>query len=96
MEFRYWAATGRVEGIRYMLYDSGVEFNDIKIPFTPEGKETWLENKKSIEKSGYFSAMPVLVSGDFILSQTLAVTRYIGDKLGFFDGFSLEEVLFFI
>ena len=97
IELRYFDCLGRGEPLRYILYDSGVQFEDFKIGFDEESISVWHnEHKKEVKHSGFFKSLPVLnvyhEDGTvFTLSQSLAIAIYLAEKLGYFNDFNLEE-----
>jgi len=76
-ELLYWPLAGRGEFIRLIFEDAGVPFKDNSdvqaITAIKEGKEAFYPS----------FAPPFLKRGDFTLSQTAVICRYLGKQFGY-------------
>ncbi|GMS94675.1 hypothetical protein PENTCL1PPCAC_16850 [Pristionchus entomophagus] len=70
----YLDARARAEPIRMMLAIAGVEFEDVRLPFS-----TWKESLKDTP----FHALPTLEVDGVKFGQSLAILRYIAKEFGF-------------
>lgn len=71
----YWGVRGRGQPLRHLLSYVGLEFQE-KIYATPE------QYKADVSSIGDFPNLPYLIDGDFKISETLAIARYIVRKAG--------------
>ncbi|PIG85923.1 glutathione S-transferase [Aspergillus arachidicola] len=81
---------GRGEVIRLFLKDAGVEFNDVRYPYD----DTWPAASAVLKEKGLSvtGRVPVLEYEGKILTQHLAILRYLARELGEYDGnTSLEK-----
>ena len=77
----YWATRGRANGIRTMLHYCGVDFHNYmyEVGAAPTySKEAWLTVKQSLGLD--FPNLPYLIDGDFKLTESLAIYKYIARK----------------
>ncbi len=80
-ELFYWPGIqGRGEFVRLVLEDVGVEYDDVARD-TSDG-EARLERALDEELSPYAFAVPVLRDGELIIPQTVAITRFLGERHG--------------
>ena len=78
-ELHYWPLVGRGEFVRLLFEEAGVPYKELN--------DTEILSKiykfKTVEQSGFPNfALPVIVKGDFRLSQTPTICKYLGDKFG--------------
>ncbi|GBN99356.1 Glutathione S-transferase Mu 1, partial [Araneus ventricosus] len=84
----YWDFRGRGEPIRYLLHYKKVDFEDKRYPNDAVGFQEWQKDKFSL---GFdFPNLPYYIDGDIKLTQSIAIMRYLGNKLGL-DGKTDEE-----
>ncbi|GBN57164.1 Glutathione S-transferase Mu 1 [Araneus ventricosus] len=84
----YWDLRGRGEPIRYLLHYKEVDFEDKRYPADAVGFEEWQRDKFSL---GFdFPNLPYYIDGDIKLTQSIAIVRYLGNKLGL-DGKTDEQ-----
>ncbi|WP_437832940.1 glutathione S-transferase family protein [Sorangium sp. So ce1153] len=87
MKLIYFPVRGRMEPARLMLELVGARYELETIPFElwsgPEGKERML-------RCTPFGQLPVLQDGEFVLSQSQAINRYVARKLNLY-GDTAEE-----
>ncbi|WP_437957878.1 glutathione S-transferase family protein [Sorangium sp. So ce119] len=87
MKLTYFPVRGRMEPARLMLELVGARYELETIPFElwsgPEGKARMLRQTP-------FGQLPVLQDGDFVLSQSQAINRYVARKLNLY-GATLAE-----
>lgn len=84
----YWNIRGLAQPIRLLLTQAGVDFEDKRYPTlgTPPSESNssdWLADKNANTFDLTFPNLPYLIDGDVHLTQTLAILRYLGRKLGF-------------
>lgn len=80
-ELFYWPGIqGRGEFVRLVLEDVGVEYDDVGRD-TNDGEER-IESALSEELSPYAFAVPVLRDDQLIIPQTVAITRFLGERHG--------------
>ncbi|CAL1275165.1 unnamed protein product [Larinioides sclopetarius] len=84
----YWDLRGRAESIRYVLHYKKVDFEDKRYPMDPEGFQQWQKDKFSLGCD--FPNLPYYIDGDIKLTQSIAIMRYLGNKLGL-EGKTDEE-----
>ena len=78
LKLYYWKMQGRAQMIRVLLKYLQIEYEDIH-PTTEE----WPELLKTFEEGGFhFPNLPLLVDGDFKLTESDAILSYIADKYG--------------
>ena len=77
----YWKIRHLASGIRYQLAYCGVNYNMVEYTMgqAPEfNRDEWLTQK---EKLGLdFPNLPYFIDGDFSLTETLPIHKYITDK----------------
>ncbi|KAF8777973.1 Glutathione S-transferase like protein [Argiope bruennichi] len=84
----YWDLRGRGEPIRYLLHFKRVDFEDKRYPADVEGFQEWQKDKFNL---GFdFPNLPYYIDGDIKLTQSIAIMRYLGQKLGL-DGKTDEQ-----
>ncbi|MDB4961505.1 MAG: glutathione S-transferase [Myxococcales bacterium] len=77
-ELFYWPEIqGRGEFVRLVLEDAGLDYVDIGRK-DPDRIEAALEG----ELAPWAFAVPVLRAGDLVIPQTVAITRYLGERHG--------------
>ena len=76
MEFVYWPIKGLAEHIRYLLNYLKIEYKETTI----EDYDQWIAEKNNIGLP--FPNLPYIVDGDFKLSESRAIARYLCDKFG--------------
>ncbi len=78
-ELFYWSGIqGRGEFVRLVLEDLGLPYRDIG---REDGDERIVRALET-ELAPYTFAVPALRDGDLVLSQTAAITRYLGERHG--------------
>src|SRR5687768_12214104 len=76
-ELIYWSEIqGRGEFVRLVLEDAGVPYVDV----AREGGD--VAKLLGTELAPYAFAVPVLRDGDLIIPQTVAITRFLGERHG--------------
>merc|ERR1712002_35813 len=81
----YWDIRGLAESIRLLLEHTGTEYEDRRVHMT---KPTWLDYKQGL---GFdFPNLPYFQEGEFKLTQSLAILRYLGRKSGLIGTSELE------
>ncbi|OWF56792.1 glutathione S-transferase 1-like isoform X2 [Mizuhopecten yessoensis] len=79
----YFNGRGRAEGIRMVLVEAGVPFEDIRIT-----KQQWATMKESTPTH----TLPILELEDgTVLSQSSAILRYLGRKFGMYSDNITEQ-----
>ncbi|XP_065827531.1 hematopoietic prostaglandin D synthase-like [Oscarella lobularis] len=86
--FRYFACQGRAEPLRLLLADSGVQFDDERVPID----EKWKQTKQDRSISGPFQCLPVLHWDSHLIAQTEAIAVYLSIKLGYAGDGSPEQM----
>uniref|UniRef100_A0A0L8HGW3 GST N-terminal domain-containing protein n=1 Tax=Octopus bimaculoides TaxID=37653 RepID=A0A0L8HGW3_OCTBM len=82
-ELLYWTIKGRGEIVRVTLAAAGLDFKDTRYTL-----EEWPSYKNSIPSK----AIPVLIiDGTTVLSQSMAIIRYLGRLYGFYGKTVYEE-----
>jgi glutathione S-transferase len=84
---RYFDVRGRAEPLRLALTHSGVSFEDERVATG----SNWPTLKAQRTFSGPLSQLPVLVWDDFEITETFAIARYLAERLGHYEGRSIEE-----
>eukprot|EP00118_Oscarella_pearsei_P012344 m.90365 g.90365 ORF g.90365 m.90365 type:complete len:237 (+) comp36643_c0_seq1:429-1139(+) len=85
---RYFECQGRAEALRVILADSGVPFDDDRVPLDA----TWpVKVKPDPTKSGPFQCLPVLNWDSHIIPQTEAIAMYLASKLNYAGDGSPEQ-----
>merc|ERR1711957_185448 len=77
----YWKIRGLASNIRYQLAYCGVEYNLVEYEQgdAPDfSREPWLEKKFNLGLA--FPNLPYLVDGDFSMTETLPIHKYIAEK----------------
>ena len=73
----YWGVAGLAQQIRYLLAYSEVEFKDE----TYTDQDKWFKNDK--QSLGIpFPNLPYLIDGDFKLTESSAIVKYVAKKYG--------------
>ncbi|GBP76987.1 Glutathione S-transferase [Eumeta japonica] len=72
------------ESLKYILHYGGIEFEDVRIPYSE-----WSTKKHEVPSP--FGKLPVLVEGDRILNQSIAIARYLGRGLDLVPADPWEE-----
>ena len=83
VQIGYWKIRGLGAPIRLLLQYSAAEYEDVVYESgdAPDYDETcWTDKKFTLGMP--FPNLPYLVDGDFKLTQSLAILRYLGNKLG--------------
>ncbi|GBP76988.1 Glutathione S-transferase [Eumeta japonica] len=70
----YFDLKGLGESLRYILHYGGIQFEDVRISHSE-----WPTKKNEVPSP--FGKLPVLVDGDRILNQSMAIARYLGRGL---------------
>ncbi|XP_049528961.1 glutathione S-transferase Mu 6 [Dermacentor silvarum] len=79
----YWDIRGLGEPIRYLLAHAGVPYEDKRYSYGkgPEpSRDEWLAEKYKLDLD--FPNLPYLIDGDVRMTQSQAILRYLGRKLG--------------
>ncbi|CAL1275164.1 unnamed protein product [Larinioides sclopetarius] len=84
----YWDLRGRGEPIRYLLHYKKVDFEDKRYPVDAVGFQEWPKDKNNLGLD--FPNLPYYIDGDIKLTQSIAIMRYLGQKLGL-DGKTDEQ-----
>ena len=77
----YWKIRGLCANLRYQLAYCGVEYNMVEYEQTdgPEFSfEPWLKHKFNLGLD--FPNLPYFVDGDFSMTETIPMHKYIADK----------------
>ncbi|XP_060064122.1 glutathione S-transferase-like [Ylistrum balloti] len=78
-ELMYWPLAGRGEFIRVIFVEAGIEFKDT------DDSKVITEKVKEGKMEGFpVKFPPVLCNGDFHLSQTPTICKYLGKKFGLY------------
>jgi glutathione S-transferase len=80
---RYFPAVGRAQALRHALTDSGVEFEDVRIPMSE-----WPKVKENVSLAGPYRGLPTLQCGSSTLAETLPIATFLARRLGQYDGMS--------
>lgn len=89
LKLTYFDAQGRAEPIRLALFMAGIPFEDVRMPF-----DQWPMRKPSMP----FQTVPVLEVEGEIISQSLAILRYVGSLSGLYptanpvEAFRVDEI----
>ncbi|MGF1510620.1 MAG: glutathione S-transferase [Myxococcota bacterium] len=79
----YWPfLPGRGEFVRLVLEECAVAYDDVARRAGPDGSGLALVQRYMSGEEGVVFAPPVLVRGDFVLSQTAAICAHLGRRLG--------------
>ena len=82
METGYWAVQGLGQPMRLLIAQTGEKWTDKK--YTMENAQEWFaQDKPEVGKSTKFPNLPYLKDGDFTVTQSGAILRYLGDKFGY-------------
>ncbi|GBP26016.1 Glutathione S-transferase [Eumeta japonica] len=73
------------EPLRYILHYGGIQFEDVRISYSE-----WA-TKKKMKSRLPFGKLPILVDGDRILNQSMAIARYLGRGLDLVPADPWEE-----
>ena len=77
----YWKIRGLAANIRYQLSYCGVDWQDVEYEQGdgPEfSRESWMSVKYNL---GFdFPNLPYFIDGDFKLTETMAIHKYIAEK----------------
>ncbi|GBN67965.1 Glutathione S-transferase [Araneus ventricosus] len=76
----YWELRGRAEPIRYLLHYKKVDFVDKRYTAGVAGYEEWQKDKFSLGLD--FPNLPYYIEGEFRLTQSIAIIRYLGYQHG--------------
>jgi glutathione S-transferase len=82
---RYFPAQGRVQALRHALEDSGLPFEDVRVPLAD-----WPPHKNERGFAGPFGALPTLTWGTVTIAETLPIATFIARRLGHYDGLDDE------
>jgi len=77
----YWKIRGLGASLRYMLHYAGVDFEDVEYEVGPApewSRDSWFSVKPTLKMD--FPNLPYLIDGDFHLSETAAIHKYIAHK----------------
>ena len=77
----YWKIRGLAASIRYQLEYSGVDYDmkEYEQGVGPEfSRQDWLDEKYKFELD--FPNLPYVIDGDFYLTETFAIHKYLADK----------------
>lgn len=77
----YWHIRGLAASIRYMMHFAEVDFEDVTYecgPAPEHNKDCWFSVKESLGMD--FPNLPYFIDGDFKLTETLAIHKYIAHK----------------
>lgn len=73
----YWKIRGLAQYIRHLISYTGIQFEEVLY----EGQEKWFKEDK--EKLGFdFPNLPYLIDGDFKLTESAAIAKYVINKSG--------------
>jgi len=71
----YWDIRGLGQALRYALEYAGVEYEDKRYS---ETNDDWVNDKKTLNAP--FPNLPYYIEQDYILTESTAILRYIGNK----------------
>ena len=77
----YWKIRGLAASIRYQLEYSGVDYDmkEYQQGNGPEfSRQDWLDEKQNLGLD--FPNLPYMIDGDFSLTETFAIHKYLADK----------------
>lgn len=72
----YWGIRGRGQVLRLLLAYSGLEWEDRVY----SGPEKWFGNGDKVKLGLEFPNLPYLINGDFKLTESVAIMKYIVRK----------------
>src|SRR5262245_42267499 len=78
---RYFEAQGRAQALRHLLGDSGLPFEDVRVPI-PD----WPPLKGDPNFAGWFGSLPTLTWGDDTVAEALPIATYLSKRLGHYAG----------
>lgn len=94
----YWHIRGYAQPLRFLLTYLDVPFLDKTYEYGPApdfSREEWLKDKSGMASDLSFPNLPYLLDGDFKITQSLAILRYIateyGPGSGLYDGTPKER-----
>lgn len=87
MVLRYFEARGRVQPLRHLLADSGVEFEDVRVSVA-----AYPPYRQDPSFSGWFGSLPTLSWGADTIAEALPITTYVSQRLGHYDGLAPARV----
>ena len=78
----YWKIRGLCSNLRYQLAYQGVDYEMVEYEQGDDfSKEVWLSAKEQMKKDGFdYPNLPYFFDGDFKMSETQPIHRYIADK----------------
>jgi glutathione S-transferase len=84
---RYFPVLGRVQALRHALTDSGVPFEDLRLPISE-----WAAHREDPTFGGPYRALPTLSWGEATVAETLPIASFVSRRLGEYDGFDDAEI----
>ena len=82
---RYFAVCGRAQALRHALADSGIHFEDLRLPLAD-----WAAHRIDPAFSGSQRALPTLSWGEAFVAETLPISTFLAKRLGHYQG--LDDV----
>ncbi|XP_030041914.1 glutathione S-transferase P 1 [Microcaecilia unicolor] len=84
----YFPLRGRAEAIRLLLADQGAEWKEEVV-----SEKKWKGGEVDLKKTTVFGQLPQFQDGDFVLYQSNAILRYLGQKYGLYGSNGKEAAL---
>ena len=93
MILRYWNCAGRGMLMRYMAYDSGLDFTEELVDIDEDFLSgAWESTKKFLpELAGPFKALPVVQHNGVTINETGACAQYVAEIAGYMPKHPLDR-----
>lgn len=82
MKLYYYDVYGRAEAIRMLLWHAKVEFEDVRLPLTPEEFPKWREEHPEVKLE--FGQIPVIEENGEWKAQSMAILRLLSRRHGYY------------